>query len=167
MKRAMWSMLLGGSCALLGACGDEPGAEKDAKATQYAIQVHVPLATDPCGVVTATASVMGPVRNIAPVPIEVVNDAIQGAIMDVPVGRQHQVFVKAYTDSGLEAYSGVSTVDVNEAGAGFGGASIFMFSRGENCPAGGTEGIRIIGSLESVVVDSSGSPLAPAPQFIP
>lgn len=165
MKRAMWEVILGGSCALLVACGAEEVAGQDAGMTTYAIQVSVPLMSDSCGVVTATASVQGPVRDIGPVSLEVTSDAIHGAIMDVPVGRQHQVFVKAYNTSGLEVYSGVSTVDVSEGAGGMGSANIFIYSHSENCPAGGTEGIRIHGRLESVTIDTAGGTarLVPVP----
>ncbi|WAM28218.1 MULTISPECIES: hypothetical protein [Myxococcus] len=166
MKRVMWEVMLGGSCALLVACSAEEVTEQGTGMTTYAIQVSIPLETDPCGVVTATASVQGPVRDIGPVSLEVMNDAIHGAIMDVPVGLQHQVFVKAYNSSGLAVYSGVSTVDVNQGGGGMGSANIFIYSSLENCPAGGTEGIRIHGRLESVTIDAVGSAAMLAPHLI-
>ncbi|GHG87643.1 hypothetical protein GCM10012319_45630 [Comamonas sp. KCTC 72670] len=166
MKRALWEVMLGGSCALLVACGAEEVAGQDAGMTTYAIQVSVPLASDPCGVVTATASVQGPVRDIGPVSLDVTSDAIHGAIMDTPVGRQHQVFVKAYDTRGLEVYSGVSTVDVNEGGAGMGSANIFVYSNPANCPTDGTEGLRLHGSLEAVIVDTSGSTAVLAPHSL-
>lgn len=166
MQRAMWNVMLGGSCALLVACSADEVTGQDAGVTTYAVRVSVPLATDPCGVVTATASVQGPVRAIGPVSLDVTSDAVRGAITDVPVGLQHQVFVKAYNASGLEVYSGTSTVDVNEGGGGMGSASIFMYSHSENCPAGGTEGIRLHGSLESVTIDTALAPISSArPRF--
>ncbi|MCP3099086.1 hypothetical protein LZ198_09420 [Myxococcus sp. K15C18031901] len=151
MKRVLRDVMLGGGCALLVACAGD-----DEATTSFAIQVHVPLATSPCDVASATASLSGPVRHIDPTPLEVTDDAIHGALLDVPVGRQHQVFVEVYDSSGLEVYSGNSTVDVT-TGIEI-PASIFLSSNGKNCPGGGTENSRLIGRLEQITVDAASGP---------
>lgn len=154
MKRAAWSVMLGVSCALLGACSKEDGTEDpvevpsmpDAGPTRYGIWVHIPLAMDPCEAVTATAWM--PYESIGPVPLVVGNGAIEGVISDVPVYRQHPVYVTAYNSAGLGVYSGNGSIDVEASGREE-IANLFTFSSPEDCPAAGPEGILIYGSLRS------------------
>ncbi|MCY1047230.1 hypothetical protein OV208_38390 [Corallococcus sp. bb12-1] len=92
---------------------------------------------------------------IESVPLDVDKDSIHGAMLDVPVGPQHPVYVSAYNGSGLLVYSGNSSVDVDTEGEG--AASIFMFSHPQNCPGAGSDGIRIIGLLRTGRIDTASS----------
>lgn len=155
MKRAAWRVVVGVSCALLWACSDvedaagpvEGPATPDAGPTRYAIWVHIPLTTDPCGAVTAKAQMY--LRNgFESVPLVVGNGAIEGVISDVPVGPQHPVYVTAYDSAGSPVYGGNGSIDVEDSGREQ-IANLFTFSSPQNCPAAGTEGILIYGVMKS------------------
>ncbi|MBJ6764508.1 hypothetical protein JGU66_27370 [Myxococcaceae bacterium JPH2] len=167
MRRVAWSVVLSTSCVLLGACDKEENPQPQPQGVfTNAIKVHVSLEKDPCGVASATASLEGPVLRIPPKAMTVGSSAIDGALIGMPVAQQHLVYVKAYNSQGQLVYSGNSTVDVRDAAED--SANVYLFSDPQTCPAGGTEGLRVIGWLRSTTVELTATEALPhLPPFAP
>jgi hypothetical protein len=148
MKRAGWGVVLGMSCALLGAaCQPEGDTGPDGELGEDSVKMRISLQGDACGVVSADATVSAPdFMPIGPEPLFVQNGYIEGGIQDVPAGQQRLVDVRAYNTAGLVVYAGSAFVDVYDGPVSY--AQLTLKRNPHNCPGTGTGDIYIIGVLE-------------------
>ncbi|RKG51256.1 hypothetical protein D7X30_36300 [Corallococcus sp. AB011P] len=113
----MWGVLLGVSCALLGACGEESAGGRDAGGADAgwrmgSVELRISMGEDPCPVATATVTMRAgdpsnPVPGIGPLPLNVRDGVIEGTTLtDVYVSQAWWVQVHAYDSNGVNVCGG-------------------------------------------------------------
>ncbi|RKG86808.1 hypothetical protein D7W82_15420 [Corallococcus sp. CA049B] len=139
MKRAVWVVMLGMSCALLGACGggsaggraaggEEAGGKdaggEDVGWSRGSLEVHLSMEEGSCAVAAATVTLRSgdPSRpaypEVGPLPLNVRDGVIEGRTLSDGIyeGLAWLVEVEGYDSNGVPVYSGNDTVAVYGGG---------------------------------------------------
>lgn len=143
MKRAVWGVMLGMSCALLGACGRESAGGRDAELnaegrdaggedaggedagwSRGTLEVHILMEDRPCPVATAKVTLRSgdpgrpPYPTVGPLPLNVRDGVIEGTTLTDGIyeGLAWLVEVEGYDSNGVPVYSGNNTVAVYGGG---------------------------------------------------